>query len=74
MVWGPGKYDDEATLVRERVKAQGVIVVIIGGDKGDGFACQTNLSTLAMLPELLENMAQQMRQDREMQRWDHVTA
>jgi hypothetical protein len=60
---GPGKYDDECTLVRERTSASGVVVIVIGGNKGNGFACQTDLLTMTILPDLLERMAKQMRAD-----------
>ncbi len=34
MAFGPGKYDDLCTEVREKAKAKGVLVIIIDGDKG----------------------------------------
>jgi hypothetical protein len=38
---GAGKYDKLATWVRERAKARGgVILIVIGGEKGDGFSAQ----------------------------------
>lgn len=40
MAEGPGKYDDLATLVRERAEAACVIVTVIGGNKGSGFSIQ----------------------------------
>ena len=67
MAVGPGKYDDIATLVKDRAKVTGqggVIVIIIGGDKGDGFSMQADLETTIMVPELLEHVAQQIRKDR----------
>jgi hypothetical protein len=35
-----GKYDDLCTYVREQTKADGVVVIVVGGDKGHGFAVQ----------------------------------
>jgi hypothetical protein len=40
MAMGPGKYDDAATLVRETTGAAGVVVVVLGGVLGDGYATQ----------------------------------
>jgi hypothetical protein len=59
---GPGKYDDLCTLVREKAKADGAIVIIIRGEYGGGFSCQADLATTAALPDILENIAKQMRE------------
>lgn len=40
MPLGPGKYDDMCTMVREATGAQAVVVVIVGGSRGDGFSVQ----------------------------------
>lgn len=37
---GPGKYDDLATYVREQAKAEGVLLVVLGGNRGHGFELQ----------------------------------
>ena len=58
---GPGKYDDLCTLVRKKAKAQAAIVIIVGGEKGEGFSCQTVLPAFD-IAEALENVAKQMRQ------------
>jgi hypothetical protein len=65
MATGPGRYDDLATLVREKSSAQGVLVAVIGGDKGMGFSVQATPETLLVLPELLEQIARQIRRDLE---------
>ena len=60
---GPGKYDDLCTYVREKSNAAGAIVLIIGGDKGQGFSVQVaNPLIIAKLPEMLETMAREIRQ------------
>lgn len=61
---GPGKYDDICTEVREKVEADGAIVIIFGGNQGNGFSCQTTLPVLAQLPEMLRNIADQIEADR----------
>lgn len=64
MALGPGKYDDLCTLVRERAEALAAIVIVMGGNKGGGFAVQGPLSFNFALPETLEGIAKQIRADR----------
>ena len=40
MALGAGKYDDEVTALRERYHAEGVILLVIRGDRGEGFSMQ----------------------------------
>jgi hypothetical protein len=62
MAIGPGKYDDLATMVREKAKARGVIVIILGGEKGSGFSCQADLASTLALPDMLEKIAAEIRE------------
>lgn len=59
---GPGKYDALCTHVRKKANADGAIVIVIGGDRGPGFSVQVDAPTLLVLPELLEHMAAQIRE------------
>ncbi len=63
MAIGPGRYDAECTVARESAEAMCAIVIIFGGDRGDGFSCQADLATLAKLPALLRHMADTMEDD-----------
>ena len=70
MALGPGKYDDICTEAREKVgiprddgKPGGMLLIVIGGNKGSGFACQADLATTLLLPNLLEEIARQIRAD-----------
>jgi hypothetical protein len=63
MTIGPGKYDAEATWVRERAKASGVILIVIGGDRGQGFAAQATPEITARLPAMLRDIADQIEAD-----------
>jgi hypothetical protein len=54
---GPGKYDDVCTDVRNRVKAKAAIVVILDGNKGNGFSCQGYVDDILRLPQILRTMA-----------------
>jgi hypothetical protein len=62
MAFGPGKYDDLCTLVRERAEATGAIVIVIDGNRGNGFSCQAGVGTLLELPDILEKLAEQIRE------------
>jgi hypothetical protein len=64
-MFGPGKYDDLASYVREQagVEDGAVVVIIIGGNKGPGFSCQADLESTLMLPDLLEDLAKRIRED-----------
>jgi hypothetical protein len=64
MALGPGKYDDLATIVRERTAAQGVIVIVLGGSRGSGFSVQVEGADIsAKLPAMLRNVADGIEQD-----------
>lgn len=57
MSLGSGKYDDLATLVRERSRAQSVVVIVIDGERGSGFSVQSWGDITAQLPFLLRDVA-----------------
>jgi hypothetical protein len=60
MALGPGKYDAECTLVREKTGARGVLLIIFGGNRGGGFSCQSDISFLMDLPQVLRNVADEI--------------
>lgn len=63
MALGPGKYDDLTTEVREKAHADGVILIVIGGDMDVGFSIQADLRTTLTLPAMLRDIATQMEAD-----------
>lgn len=71
MPLGPGKYDDMCTMVREATGAQAVVVVIVGGSRGDGFSVQAeqcedpqaNKTMWAVLAGSLISVARQIVED-----------
>ena len=63
MAMGPGAYDELATLVRERAKADGVMLVVINGEKGSGFSCQLPLVETLRIPAVLRSMADAIERD-----------
>lgn len=59
---GPGKYDDECTLVREATCADAVIMMIVGGVRGSGFSVQAVEAVDGFeLARILETMATEIR-------------
>jgi hypothetical protein len=60
---GPGKYDDLATLVQTSTQARGVIVIVIGGNRGEGFSCQATLEVTLAIPAMLRSIADQIEGD-----------
>jgi hypothetical protein len=65
---GPGNYDEEATWVQKRTNAHGVLLMIVDGNKGNGFSLasydmQATLEITLALPRLLREMANQIEDD-----------
>jgi hypothetical protein len=60
MSLGPGRYNEVATYVRKRVNAKGVVLIIMEGDKGEGFEVQAPLPIVLGLPKLLREVADQI--------------
>lgn len=60
---GAGKYDSACTLVRETTQAEGVILIVLSGNKGTGFSVQATLPTTLQLPTLLRYMANLIEAD-----------
>jgi hypothetical protein len=64
MAFGPGRYDAEATTLRETTDARAVVVIVLTGKRGDGFSVQTDDPTLLLrLPALLRNVAASIERD-----------
>lgn len=64
MPFGGGKYDDVCTQARAQANAQGALLIVINGRLGSGFSVQADLNTILCLPEVLEEVAKQIRSDR----------
>lgn len=63
MMYGPGKYDDLCTAAREGAKAQGAILIIIEGERGDGFSAQVHPDAAARLPDMLRRIADEIERE-----------
>jgi hypothetical protein len=73
MAIGPGKYDELAEYVLLQAKAQAVVVIVTGGDRGSGMSRKSivndvwdlaaELEALSRLPRLLRHIADTIEQD-----------
>lgn len=59
-----GKYDVELTVAKKLAGATGAVLIVFDGRRGSGFACQATFEQIAGLPEVLEEIARQIRNDR----------
>ena len=58
---GPGKYDEACTVARLSTGAGGIVLMVVDGNQGNGFSVQGQPELVFRLPELLEQMAQDIR-------------
>ena len=57
MPLGPGKYDDLCTDVRKKANAEGVVLIILHGNQGNGFSVQATVPITLTLAKLLRDTA-----------------
>jgi len=55
----PGKYNDATTEAR-RLTGGDVILIVRDGKLGNGFSVQARIETLAILPAILRNVADEI--------------
>ena len=60
MPLGKGRYDDLCTYVRETAKAHSALILVFGGEKGDGFSAQLVGEFTFAVPAILRDCAQQI--------------
>ncbi len=63
MALGPGKYDDLCTLVRQTTGAEGVVVIVINGKRGNGFSAQATPAVLLKLPAIIRDVVNQIERN-----------
>jgi hypothetical protein len=63
MALGPGKYDEACTRVREETGAKGIILIVFGGQHGNGFSCQAPYDIQIRLPAILRDVADKIEGD-----------
>ena len=70
MALGKGKYDELCREIREKVglggeeipQSGGVLLIVLGGELGTGFACLADMDPTRALPDLVERVARQIRE------------
>jgi hypothetical protein len=61
---GPGKYDAECQKVFFDVEAQTVLMVVVRGNKGNGFSViSTDMGLVVKMPGMLRDIADQLQRD-----------
>ncbi len=61
MAIGPGKYDGWALRLIKETHAEAVVVIVLGGKKGNGFAVKTTDPEFSLhLPDILRGVAKSM--------------
>lgn len=60
MPQGPGKYDEILTEAREKAEAFGAILIVLGGNKGNGFSVQARKDITGDLPVILREIANEI--------------
>ena len=64
MPHGPGKYDLACEMAREMTDAVGTLLIVIEGNRGNGFSMTvTDATLLASVPALLRMVASQIEAD-----------
>lgn len=60
---GPGKYDDLAELVCKATSCSGVVLIVMGGYKGDGVSVKGTAEAMQTMPTLLRKIADALQED-----------
>lgn len=60
---GPGKYDDYCQEILMKTKARGVILIVVGGRRGDGFSAQLTKSDAIAVTKAFSEISEVMKKD-----------
>lgn len=64
MAIGEGKYNDICTEVRDRTKAKyGVVLIVLGGERGYGMSAQLTAKGRLLLPGVLRLLASDIEKE-----------
>ena len=58
----PGKYDCACTVARNLTGAKGCLLIVLGGQSGDGFSVQAVPELLPVIPDVLRLLADSIEQ------------
>jgi altronate dehydratase len=62
-MFGEGRYDDLVADARAKAKAQGALLIILGGSQGSGFSAMVPPLAMAQIPAVLRQMADEIERD-----------
>jgi hypothetical protein len=62
MALGPGKYDAEVGELRKRLKAHGILLLVVNGDRGSVFSAQLPGDLTMNMPTVLRDIAKQIEE------------
>jgi len=62
-VIGPGKYDDLADMLLGMTAAEGLLLVVLDGARGNGVSCKCTPDMASHLPAALRVIADQLERD-----------
>jgi hypothetical protein len=54
---GPSRYEPETVELRQRLNADSVILIVVGGTRGNGFSITANASVLPVISRVLRAAA-----------------
>jgi hypothetical protein len=57
---GQGKYDDLCTAARQAAESEATLLIVFGGNKGNGFSAQIPRDLLETVPEILRALADEI--------------
>lgn len=64
-----GRYDELCALIRDEVldddAGGAVMIIVVNGKNGHGVTCHADNATMRLMPRMLEEIAQAMREDSE---------
>jgi len=60
---GGGKYEEEARVLSEQLAATGIILIVLGGKRGNGFEVRIPPEDASALARVLREVADEMEED-----------
>ncbi len=60
---GPGRYDEVCTVARMATNASALLLIVIGGRRGDGFEVQCEPGAELTIPAMLRKLADAIEAD-----------
>lgn len=65
MAIGGGKYHKQLMDLKRETEAEAVFLIVINGNQGHGISAAADLDIAKTIPDVLERVAQEMREENE---------